>query len=56
MSIIIFELAPVVFVALAGVVIEESLTISGILGGIMILVTVVFFSMSKAYAYKFQAG
>jgi len=49
-------LEAVVFIALAGVVIEESLTISSILGGIMILVAVVLLARSKAYAYKFQAG
>jgi len=48
-------LEPVVFVALAGVVLEESLTISSILDGIMILVAVVLLARNKAYTYKFQA-
>jgi drug/metabolite transporter (DMT)-like permease len=45
-----FELEPVVTIALAVVVLEESLTISKILGGIMVLVAVVLLARSEACA------
>jgi len=44
----------VVFIAQAGVVIEESLTISNILDGIMILVAVDL--LARSYTYAFVSG